>query len=218
MKSESISKKLKNPAISGPYLVTDRGLCLFHTLEAIVAKSVQGGVKLIQLREKDSSTKDFVDLAFKIKTILKDTGIPLLINDRIDVALAVGAEGVHIGQSDMPLVYARKIMGDSAIIGLSIESMEDFDHIPKEAKIDYLGVSPVFATTTKKDTKPPWGVEGLKLLRAKTDLPLVAIGGIGEANAKQVIDAGADSLAVVSFLCSAEFPEKRAKFLADLFL
>ncbi|TGN06945.1 thiamine phosphate synthase [Leptospira ilyithenensis] len=218
MKSESISKKHKFPDIHGPYLVTDRGLCLFHTLESIVAKSIQGGVKLIQLREKDSDTKDFVDLALKIKTILKDTDIPLLINDRIDVALAVGAEGVHIGQSDMPPIYARRILGDSAIIGLSIESMEDFENIPAEAKIDYLGVSPVFATTTKQDTKPPWGIEGLKLLRSKTDLPLVAIGGIGEKNAKQVIDAGADSLAVVSFLCSAEFPEKRAKFLSDLFL
>ncbi|WP_411821604.1 thiamine phosphate synthase [Leptospira sp. 'Mane'] len=217
MKSTSISKKPKTHPISGPYLVTDRGLCLFHTLETIIANSVSGGVKLVQLREKDSNTKDFINLAIRIKTLLKGTNIPLLINDRIDVALAAEAEGIHIGQSDMPPILARKILGDSAIIGLSVESMEDFENIPPEAKIDYLGVSPIFSTSTKTDTKSPWGIEGLKLLRSKTDLPLVAIGGIGEINAKQVIEAGADSLAVVSFLCSAEYPEKRAKFLSDLF-
>jgi thiamine-phosphate pyrophosphorylase len=131
--------------------------------------------------------------------------VPLIINDRIDVALACGANGVHIGQEDMPYEIARKLMGDEAIIGLSVENWEDVEAAQK-LDVDYIGISPVFATPTKTDTKEPWGLEGLKKIKSFSRHPLVAIGGINEVNARAVVSAGADCLAVVSAICAAEDP------------
>ena len=136
----------------GIYLVTDRGLCCNRTLADVVMQAVQGGVAYVQLREKDISTRLFVEEAIAIKKILKPHSVPLIINDRIDVALACGAEGVHIGQEDMPYAIARKLMGPKAIIGLSVEDWADVEEGQK-LDVDYIGVSPVFPTPTKTDTK-----------------------------------------------------------------
>jgi thiamine-phosphate pyrophosphorylase len=197
----------------GLYLVTDRALCGQRTVEEVVLQALRGGASCIQLREKDALTRDFVELAQRIRSLMAPFRASLIINDRIDVALAVGADGVHIGQQDMPCEIARRLLGPRAIIGLSVETWEDVQRAAK-LDVDYLGVSPVFATPTKTDTKSPWGLEGLRRIRVATTLPLVAIGGLHRANAADVIRAGADAVAVVSAICAADNPHQAA---ADLF-
>ncbi len=201
--------------VSGLYLVTDSNLCLYHSLTTVIEEAVAGGVSIVQLREKSSNTRDFLNLAIEVKGILKEKKIPLIINDRVDVAMAIGADGVHLGQSDMPVDIARRLLGENAIIGLSLETETQLEKIPKLGNIDYLGISPIFTTPTKTDTKEPWGINGLIKIRKKTNLPLVAIGGINLTNAKQVSQAGANALAVVSYLCSAKDPKQNAKELLN---
>jgi thiamine-phosphate pyrophosphorylase len=196
----------------GLYLVTDRGLCGNKSLEYIVAQAVQGGVAYLQLREKDISTRSFVEEAKIIKKLLTPYKVPLIINDRVDVALASGADGVHIGQDDMPYAIVRSLMGPESIIGLSVETWEDVEQ-SQHLDVNYIGVSPVFATPTKTDTKGAWGLDGLARIKAFSNHPLVAIGGINESNAADVIKAGADCLAVVSAICAAVDPEEAAKKL-----
>ncbi|KAB1440277.1 thiamine phosphate synthase [Pseudodesulfovibrio senegalensis] len=184
------------------YLVTDRPLCGGRALMEVVAQAVQGGVTMVQLREKHADTREFVELAQALLRVVRPVGVPLLINDRIDVAMAVGADGVHVGQRDMPYADARRMLGSEAIIGLSVESLEQ----AREAEqwdVDYFGVSPVFATGTKTDTGDPWGLEGLRCLRRASTKPLVGIGGLGPSNAEDVLRAGADGIAVVSAICGA---------------
>jgi thiamine-phosphate pyrophosphorylase len=196
----------------GVYLVTDRGLCRNRSVLEVILLAVQGGAAYIQLREKDLSTRVFVEEAVAVKKLLAPYAVPLIINDRIDVALACGAEGVHIGQGDMPYETARRLMGPEAMIGLSVETWEDFE-AAQGLDVDYIGVSPVFATPTKTDTKEPWGLDGLKRIKAASRHPLVAIGGINETNARRVVEAGAGCLAVVSAICSADDPAGAAATL-----
>jgi thiamine-phosphate pyrophosphorylase len=199
----------------GVYLVTDRGLCHNRPLPEIVLQAVQGGAAYVQLREKDLPTRTFVEEARAIKKILEPYRVPLIINDRVDVALACGADGVHIGQEDMPYSTARKLMGENAIIGLSVENWEDVETAQK-LDVDYIGVSPVFATPTKTDTKEPWGLEGLKKIKSFSRHPIVAIGGVNESNARAVVEAGADCLAVVSAICAADSPEVATRKILNL--
>lgn len=175
----------------------------------VVAAAVQGGVSCVQLREKNLSTREFLAQALMLKKLLAPHGVPLVINDRIDIALACDAEGVHLGQSDLPVDKARRLLPPGIFIGLSVESLEEVLH-SATLPLDYLGVSPIFATPTKTDTKHAWGLDGLAAVRAATRLPLVAIGGIHAGNAREVLRAGADSLAVVSVLCAAEDPRGAA--------
>jgi len=193
----------------GLYFVTDRALCGHRTVDEVVLMALRGGASCIQLREKEASTRDFVEQAQRIKAIMAPFRASLIINDRIDVALAVGAHGVHIGQQDMPFEIARRLMGPRAIIGLSVETWEDVERAAA-LDVDYLGVSPVFETPTKTDTKGHWGLEGLRRIRAVTHRPLVAIGGLHAANAAEVIRAGADCIAVVSAICAAADPYQAA--------
>lgn len=197
------------------YLVTDSGMLRNRTMESMVEKAVRGGVGMVQLREKNCSTREFVDLARRVKTILEGTGVPLLINDRIDVALAAGADGVHIGQSDMSYPDARHLMGSRAIIGLSVETIGQVLEA-EQWDVDYLGVSPVFSTPTKTDTLTEWGLEGIRRIRELSRHALVAIGGIHKANAAEIIAAGADAVAVVSAICASEDPETAARELSSV--
>jgi len=199
----------------GLYLVTDRDLCGGRSLEDVVLQSVKGGVSCVQLREKNISTRLFVSEAQRIKKLLEPYQIPLIINDRIDVALACGAEGVHIGQEDMPYAIARKLMGRKAIIGLSVETWEDVED-SRKLDVDYIGVSPVFATPTKTDTKGAWGLEGLAKIKKFSRHPVVAIGGLNESNVRETVLAGADCVAVVSALCAASDPEAAARKLSNI--
>jgi thiamine-phosphate pyrophosphorylase len=191
------------------YLVTDRKLAANRPIEDVVLAAVRGGVTAVQLREKECETREFVALARRLKEALRPFGVPLIINDRVDVALAARADGVHIGQSDMDFADVRRLAGPELLIGLSVETMQQAVEASR-IEVSYLGVSPIFPTPTKTDTAGAWGLDGLASLRARTQQVLVAIGGINAANARQVIEAGADGIAVVSAICTAEDPEAAA--------
>ena len=197
----------------GLYLVTDRGLAGDRPLEEVVLAAVEGGAGVVQLREKGLATRAFVESARRLKALLEPRGIPLIVNDRVDVALAAGADGVHLGQEDMAYPDARALLGPDAIIGLSVETPEDV----REAEgfdVDYLGVSPIFPTPTKSDTKGAWGLDGLAEVRRMSRHRLVAIGGLNATNAADAIRAGADAVAVVSAICAAADPRRAAEELA----
>ena len=197
---------MKRPVDWSLYLVTDRRLAGARPLEDVVAAAVRGGVSAVQLREKECPAREFVELARGLKTLLAPLGIPLIINDRVDVALASGADGVHIGQSDMEYDDVRRLVGPDAIVGLSVDSAEQ----PAPLDLDYLGVGPIFPTGTKADAGPALGLERLAKLRAASRHILVGIGGINATNAAAVLAAGADAIAVVSAICAAPDPEKAA--------
>jgi thiamine-phosphate pyrophosphorylase len=199
----------------GLYFVTDRGLCGNKPLEEVVIQAVKGGAAYVQLREKDVSIRFFVEEAKRIKNILEQYRVPLIINDRVDVALACGAEGVHIGQEDMPYEIVRKLMGQKAIVGLSVETWEDVE-VSQRLDVNYIGVSPVFSTPTKTDIKDAWGLDGLAKIKSFSRHPLVAIGGINESNVHEVMKAGAGCVAVVSAICASSCPEAAARRINDI--
>ena len=194
------------------YVVTDRSLSRGRTTFDVVREAVDGGATCVQLREKQAGTREFLAEARVLRPWLRNRNIPLFINDRVDIALAVEADGVHLGQQDMPIADARRLGPPSWIIGVSAESVEDAVRAEREGA-DYIGVSPVFATPTKTDTARPLGLEGLREMRAAVRIPLVAIGGIHLGNAREVVRAGADGLAVVSAIVSADSPREAAATL-----
>lgn len=196
------------------YLVTDPALCAERGLEATVMAAVRGGVSVVQLRDKHASDAELIAQAIRLKALLDEYEVPLIINDRIEVALASGADGLHIGQGDGDPVEARRRLGEDALIGLSVQTLEQLKVVDVE-RIDYLGLGPVYATATKPDHAAPLGIEGLTQLVRSSPLPTVAIGGISLANAGEVMTSGTDGLAVISALCSAEDPAAAAQqFLA----
>jgi len=207
MKTETIDYSL--------YLVTDRGLARGRSSLEIVSAAVKGGATVVQLREKDCSTREFIEEALNIRDFLKTRNVPLIINDRLDVAQAAKADGVHLGQTDMPLEMARDILGDTMIIGISAESLQDAIEAEEDGA-DYLGVSPIYATPTKTDTAPQLGIEGLRAIRRAVNLPLVGIGGLNRDNAADVIRSGADGVAVVSAIVAAVDPETAARELKKI--
>jgi thiamine-phosphate pyrophosphorylase len=196
------------------HLVTDRSLSQARSLVEVVAEAVAGGVTCVQLREKSCSTRQFLDEALALKALLQPLGVPLIINDRVDIALAVGAAGVHLGQSDMPISHARRLLGPDCLIGISAESMADALEAEQQGA-DYIGISPVFNTPTKTDTAPALGLEGIRRIRELARIPLVGIGGINLTNARQVLAAGADGVAVVSAIMAAESPREAAKAIRE---
>lgn len=196
------------------YLVTDDQQDL-ATLEHVVEQGVAGGVTMVQVREKHGDVRAFIERAQRVKAILSGTGVPLIINDRVDVALAVDADGLHLGQSDMPAEIARQLIGEDKILGLSIENeqqLKEAEHLP----IDYIGLSAIFATPTKTNTKKHWGVEGLKSALETTKLPIVGIGGINERNIPELMATGVHGLALVSAICQADDPKAAAQHLLSL--
>jgi thiamine-phosphate pyrophosphorylase len=194
-------------------LVTDSTLCGARGVLAVVEAAVRGEVSCVQLREKALDTRTFVERARALKAWLAPRGVPLIINDRVDVALACGADGVHVGQNDMAPEDVRRFM-PQGLVGLSVESLAQLP-AAERAPVDYYGISPVFATATKHDAARALGLEGLRSIRARTTRPLVAIGGIHAGNAAAVIAAGADGLAVVSALCAAVDPASAARALRE---
>lgn len=203
---------MKHVQIHGIYLVTDRELLAGKSLEETVIQAVRGGASLVQLREKMLATRAFIETARRLKAALAPHRVPLIINDRADVALAVDADGLHIGQDDMPYPVARKLLGADAMIGVSVETMEQVEEA-EAWDVDYLGVSAIFATPTKTDTKRAWGLEGLRDVKRRSRHPLVAIGGIHAGNAADVFRSGADSIAVVSAICAAADPQRATQEL-----
>lgn len=179
------------------YLVTDRNILKGKPLYEAVEQAILGGVTLVQLREKDASTREFYKQALELKKITETYNIPLIINDRLDILQAVDAEGVHLGQSDMPLVAARNILGKNKIIGISVGSVEEALEAEKNGA-DYVGIGTIFFTGTKKDIDIPIGIEGLKSVYNSINIPAVAIGGINENNFREVLSTGIDGISVVS--------------------
>ena len=194
------------------YLVTDRSLSRDRSTFEIIRAAVAGGVTCVQLREKNCSTLEFIQEALTIRDFLVRKRVPLIINDRLDVAMAVAADGVHLGQSDMPLKMARDIAGTDLLIGISAESLEDAIEAA-EGGADYIGVSPIYDTPTKTDTAPALGLHGLQDIRNAVDIPLVGIGGLNIENAGSAIKSGADGVAVVSAIVSADDPQSAASQL-----
>jgi thiamine-phosphate pyrophosphorylase len=188
-----------------------------HTLPDLARRVVDGGATLVQLRDKLGSTRDMVERARAIKAALAGTGVPMVVNDRVDVALVAQADGVHVGQDDMRVEDARRLLGPNAIIGLSIKSVALANTAPID-QLDYVGVGGVYATTSKDNPNPPIGVAGLRdivnAFRArKRDLPVCGIAGIDAGNAAPVIAAGADGVAVISALSMQADPAAAAREL-----
>lgn len=193
------------------YLVTDSSLSRKGTLSDVKA-AVGAGCRLVQYREKNKSTKEMLLEALEIKKICGDSAI-FLVNDRIDVALAAGADGVHIGQDDMPLDCARKLLGAEKIIGLSVHNRAEAIEAEKKGA-DYVGLGAIFDTSTKKDAGAGIGPEKIREIKTAIKIPLVAIGGINKENCEKVIENGADGLAVISALvCSEDVKRETKQFL-----
>lgn len=199
------------------YLVTDRSFLHGRNLIDVVMQAVAGGVTMVQLREKDIDTRTFIELGLELKQKLQQVNIPLIINDRVDVAMAIDADGVHIGQSDMPYTLARRLLGSNKIIGLSVENIDEVIEA-NSLNVDYIGISPVFTTQTKTDTAQPFGLSGLREAVRLSVHPTVAIGGINLQTKNDVLDCGADGIAVVSAIMAAENPKQAAKDLINLLL
>jgi len=197
------------------YLVTDDALAGGRSIEWIVAEAVAGGVTCVQLREKHAESRAYYERARALRERLRPLGIPLIINDRLDIALAIGADGVHLGQGDLPCAEARRIAGPNLLIGISVSTVAEAQAAARDGA-DYLGISPIFDTPTKTDTPPATGIDGLRAIRAAVSLPLVAIGGIKAENAAAVVRAGADGIAVVSAIMAAADPRAAARALADV--
>lgn len=200
-----------NSQLSTLNLVTD-GCHTTDQLLRIVNDTVSGGVTMVQLREKTADTRTFLERAFALKRLLQGTGVPLIINDRVDIALAVDADGVHLGQSDMPVTIARQLLGPDKIIGLSVENFEQIKEA-NQLDIQYIGISPIFATPTKTDTKTPFGLEGARQAVALSTHPTIGIGGINASNIAAVRATGLDGVAVVSAIMSASAPRQAAQEL-----
>ena len=197
-------------------LVTDRTLSGGRPLTEIVSEAVAGGVTMVQLREKEASTREFLDVAKALRGLTREKGATLLINDRLDVALAVDADGVHVGQDDLPAETARRLLGSERILGVTAGTAE-LARAAQRAGADYIGCNAVFATPTKTDTGTPLGLQGLARLVAGSPLPVVAIGGIHADNAAEIAATGAVGIAVVSAIVGAEDPRAAARRLRDRF-
>jgi len=197
------------------YLVTDRKMLRERDLGQSIELAIQGGVTLVQLREKSVSTREFLELAIKVKEITARYQIPLIINDRLDIALAVDADGLHVGQNDLPMLKARELFPDK-IIGVSASTLAEA-LLAQQQGADYLGVGAVFSTSTKTDATEV-SLEQLELIKKSVTIPVVAIGGINEMNLKQVLAAGVDGVSVVSAILAKEDILLAAKQLRELII
>ncbi|HEY3362494.1 MAG TPA: thiamine phosphate synthase [Methanosarcina sp.] len=195
------------------YLVTDSGLSKKGALSD-VREAVESGCRIVQYREKDKSTKEMVEEASKIKKICSGRAI-FLVNDRIDVALAVNADGVHIGQDDMPIEMARKLLGNDKIIGLSVCDREEAI-LAEKSSADYLGLGPIFDTATKKDAGNGIGPLKIREVKDAIKIPVVAIGGINKENCESIIQNGADSLVAISAVVCSDDVIKETKYFIDI--
>jgi len=197
------------------YVVTDRPLARGRPLEQVVEAALRGGATVIQLREKEASTREFIALGRRLQELCRARQVPLIINDRLDVALVLEADGVHVGQDDMPVALARQLLGPDKIVGATASTPQEAYHAEADGA-DYLGCNAVFYTPTKTDTGAPLGIEGFRLLVQTVSIPIVAIGGIKATNAAKLIQAGAAGVAVVSAVMAADDPEAAAREICQV--
>ena len=197
------------------YLVADQEFCRHAGIAAIVTAAMANGATMVQLRGDRSDLRQLLADAQALRAATTQAGIAFVVNDHLDIALAAGADGVHVGQADMPAPFARKLLGKDSIIGLSVTSAAELDGVDP-ALVDYVGLGPVYPTLSKADAAPAMGLDTFADLRRRIPLPVVAIGGIKHHNAGDVIAAGADGIAVVSAICSAADPGVAAAELAGI--
>lgn len=196
------------------YLVLDRELCEPFGMVETARLAVAGGVTLVQLRDKEASTARMIETGRALKTALAGSGVPLIVNDDVEAAIAIDAEGLHVGQGDMDVGIARRLIGPDRILGLSVET-EALAAAADPGLVDYVGVGPVFATSTKPGHKPPVGLTGLARLVSAARLPAVAIGGLKAGHVGPVVKTGAEGLAVVSAICGKPDPQATATELSQ---
>ncbi|HWL71577.1 MAG TPA: thiamine phosphate synthase [Geminicoccus sp.] len=194
------------------YVVLDEATTPPAAFAELAEAAVAGGATAIQLRDKRSSARSLIALAQAVRARLHGRNVPVIVNDRADLALAAGADGVHLGQDDLPAEYARAILGEDAIIGLSVTCEAEIGAVDP-ALVDHVGLGPIFPTGTKPDAAPALGPERFATIRRQLDLPVVAIGGIGQGNVAEAIRAGADGVAVVSAVARAADPTAAARAL-----
>ena len=192
------------------YLVTDSRQSRGRSNLDIITAAVQGGATVVQLREKDWTSRRFYEEGLRIRDFLRDNGILFLINDRVDMAMALDADGVHLGKDDMPIYVAHKLLGDEKIIGMSVEHPDEVE-AAQRAGADYLGASPIYTTPTKPELETGLGLDGLCDIRKRTTLPVIAIGSMNRKTTADVIAAGADGVAVVSAIVAADDPEQASR-------
>ncbi len=196
------------------YLVTDPDLCAGYGLVETVVAAVRGGVTVVQLRDKHAADGEMIDQARRLKAALAGSGVPLIINDRLAVAVESGADGLHIGQDDGEVAAARMALGERALLGLSVQTPAQLARVDIE-RLDYLGLGPVFATPSKHDHAEPLGFEGLAALVAASPLPAVAIGGLKVEHVAAIRQSGAGGLAVISAICGHPDPEAAARAIRE---
>jgi thiamine-phosphate pyrophosphorylase len=199
------------------YVITDKALSKGRPSVEIVEQAIRGGATLVQYRAKNAPGRDMVQEALALLEVTRRYQVPLIINDRVDVALAVDAEGVHLGQEDIPCTLARKLIGPDKILGISASSVEEALQAEQDGA-DYLGVGAVFPTGTKADAGDAIGLEGLRAVCQAVNIPIVAIGGINADNAAAVAATGVAGLSVVSAIVSAPDPQLAARTLKQAFV
>jgi thiamine-phosphate pyrophosphorylase len=197
------------------YLITDRRAAGGRSLLDVVRAAIRGGASVVQLREKTGTTREIIELGRALHEITWPAGIPLIVNDRLDIALAIGAEGVHLGHDDMPVALARHLIGQEGIVGASPETLEEGCQMEHDGA-DYLGVGDVYGTPSKPDAGTPIGIAGLSEVIHAVSIPVVAIGGITLDNARAVIETGAAGVAVISAIMSAPDPAAVARRLREV--
>jgi thiamine-phosphate pyrophosphorylase len=197
------------------YLITDRRTAGGQSILNIVRAAIAGGATAVQLREKEASTREMIEVGRALRAITRAAGVPLIVNDRVDVALAIEADGVHVGQEDIPAALARRLIGPDRILGVSAATVAEAEQAVRDSA-DYLGVGDVYGTPSKPDAGPPIGLEGLAAVARAVRVPVVAIGGITPENAAATISAGAVGVAVISAIVGAPDPLAAARRLRQV--
>ncbi|MEF8828355.1 MAG: thiamine phosphate synthase [Haloarcula sp.] len=199
------------------YLVTQASLSAGRTTDEIVADAINGGVGVVQLREKDRTARERYELGRELRELTREAGVTFLVNDRVDLAQALDADGVHLGDDDLPVSVARALLGDDALVGRSVSTVEDAE-AAEAAGADYLGVGAVFPTGSKTDIDDEQyavGTDRVAAIAAAVDIPFVGIGGITAENAAEVVEAGADGVAVITEITQADDPAAATADLRD---
>lgn len=219
----TLEKKLSDSLLKWQRIVPDWSLYVItgerwsrnRSLKEVVAQAIEGGAGVIQLREKEMDARQLVEAGRCIREITRQAGVLFIVNDRVDVALAVDADGVHVGQDDMDIADVRQMIGPHKLIGVSTHNVDEAK-LAEAAGADYIGVGPIFHTDTKENAQNPKGLQTLREIRAAVNIPCVAIGGINAANAAKVIKAGADGAAVITAVIAADDVQQAAQNMLQI--
>ncbi len=201
------------------YPIVDVSMVEPTGVPSVTERIIQGGAGIVQLRMKSDDTGKFLELARRLRDITEKSGVILIVNDRVDIALLSRADGVHLGMEDIPPRGARRLLGPGAVIGLSTHTpreLKEADGLFREGLVDYISFGPIFPTDTKKDARPAVGTSMLRLARELTTAPIIAIGGITEENLKEVINSGADAVSIVSAILNSSCIEEKVSSILRL--